>query len=241
MSILPPSRIQRVEFAESHLEPWSEHWAAIGLSEDALSLLASRTVAARALYQAMLEAHNASKNATAAFYQACKDVTETTADALKTIKAFAATTNNPNVFSLAVIPPPKSPGRRGGRGGRGGPPPATPTGVSASLLPSGAIRVEWKGKLSAGGGGVAFSVWRRMNTPGDPFTQLATINGGTSFIDESLPAGASGHAGQGVFYAIKAHRVGLASNLSEPALIKFGSAAAKESGEGGEGGLKIAA
>jgi len=232
MSILPPSRIARVEFAESHLEPWSEHWEAIGLSEDALSLLASRTVAARALYQAMLEAHNASKSATAAFYQACKDVTETTADALKTIKAFAATTNNPGVYSLAVITPPKSPGRRGGQ------PPITPTGVSASLLPSGAIRVAWKGRLSVAGGGVAFSVWRRMNTPGDPFTQLATINGGTSFIDESLPVGASGHAGQGVFYAIKAHRVGLASNLSEPALIKFGSVV---KGAGGGDGLKIAA
>jgi len=226
MSILPSSRIEKLEFVEAHLSPWSLSATSIGLTSSQLTALSSQTSAARTAYNAMIAARENSENATQNFYNLCQTMVDTTADYLKTIKAYAATTNNPNVYTLAVIPPPKTPSS--------GPPPAIPTGVAAALLPSGAVEVSWKGKLT---GGTAFSVWRKFNQASDAFEQIATVNGATAFIDETLPAGAAGSAGVGVFYAIRAHRVGQASPLSEPALIRFGSVDGGESAEG----LKIAA
>ncbi len=227
MPILPPTRLEKLEFVEFHLAPWSTAGAAIGLTAAQMTALSAQTSAARTAYNAMMTAREMSENATQNFYNLCQTMVDTTADYLKTIKAYAATTNNPNVFTLAVIPPPKTPSA--------GPPPAIPTNVSATLQPSGSVQVSWKGKLS---GGTAFSVWRKLNQPNDPFVQIATVNGATAYIDETLPAGAAGSAGTGVFYAIKAHRVGLASGLSEPAVIKLGSVIGEN---GGADGLKIAA
>ncbi len=86
--------------------------------------------------------------------------------------------------------------------------------------------------------GTAFSVWRKINISGQSFEQIATVSGKTTFVDETLPAGAGGSAGAGVLYAVKAHRLDEASAFSEPVLIRFGSV---DGSVGGEDGLKIAA
>lgn len=225
MAILPDSRIKRVEFFESKISPWTSNAVAIGLTAGQATVLSTQTLAARAAFNAMITAQEASKNATQAFYNACQTMTDTGADYLKTIKAFAATTNNPNVFTLAVIPPPKAPTPT--------PPPATPTDLIATLENLGAIRVSWTASVARG---TAFSVWRRLNLTGRSYEQIATVSGTTSFLDETLPAGASGSAGSGVLYAVKAHRLDQASAFSEPVLIRFGSV------DGGDGvALKIAA
>ncbi len=226
MAILPPTRIEKLEFVEAHLSAWSTNAVAIGLTAGQVSALSSQTSAARAAYNAMVTAHENGKNATQNFYNICQTMIDTTADYLKTIKAFAATTNNPSVFTLAVIPPPKTPAPT--------PPPATPTDLVASLENLGAIRVAWKASIARG---TAFSVWRKLNQPTASYEQIATVSGQTSFVDETLPAGAGGSAGTGVFYAVKAHRQGSASPFSEPVLIRFGSV----DGGDGEGELKIAA
>lgn len=226
MGIMPNSYLQQLEFFEAHNVAWTAQAANIGLTTGQMTTLVSMTTAARAAYNAMQVQHENARNSTQQWYDAIAPLREKGADYLKTIKAFAATTNNPSVFTLAVIPPPKTPAA--------GPPPAIPTDLQAALLPSGAVQISWTGKLS---GGVAFSVWRKFNQPADAYVQIATVNGTTAFVDETLPAGASGSAGTGVLYAVRAHRVGQSSALSEPALIRFGSVDGADSQEG----LKIAA
>jgi hypothetical protein len=151
------------------------------------------------------------------------------ADYLKAIKAYAATTNNSGVYALAQIAPSKAPTPTPT------PPPAVPTDLVASLENLGAIRVSWTASIARG---KAFSLWRKLNISGQSFEQIATVSGTTTFVDETLPAGAGGSAGAGVLYAVKAHRLDEASPFSEPVLIRFGSV---DGSAGGEQGLKIAA
>jgi hypothetical protein len=222
MPILPSSRIERVEFFESRMSQWSSAATQIGLSTSLMSVLSAQTSAARAAYQAMVAAHNAAAAATQGFYSACATMTETGADYIKTIKSFSATTNNPGVYQIAQLPPPKTPSVQ--------PPPATPANLTATLLNNGAIELAWEGAIK---NGVACSVWRKLNSEAN-FTQIGMVTGEKRYIDANLPIGAA----SGVQYQVQAHRTGLDSEFSEPIAVRFG--AASENGES-EGDLKIAA
>jgi hypothetical protein len=221
-TVLPNSRIDRLEFFESRIGPWSLSATQIGLSTSLMSALSSQTSAARAAYQAMVAAHNASKSATQGFYQACATMVETGTDYIKTIKSFSDTTNNPSVYQLALLPPPKTPSAQ--------PAPAAPEGLTATLLNNGAIELAWQGSLK---GGVACTVWRKLAAEAD-FTQIGMVTGERKFVDAQLPIGAA----SGVQYQVRAHRNGLSSEFSEPIAVRFGSAS---EGGSGEDALRIAA
>lgn len=222
MPILPSSRIDRLEFFEAHLGPFSTNAVAIGLTSAQVATLSSQTSAARAAYQAMLAAHNAAKTATQGFYNACGIMTETGADYIKTIKSFSATTNNPNVYQLAQLPPPKAPSVQ--------PPPATPSSLTATLLNNGAVQLDWQGNIK---GGVACSVWRKLASEAN-FIQVGMVTGERRYVDSNLPVGAA----SGVQYQVQAHRTGQNSEFSEPIAVRFGSVGDEA---GGDGELKIAA
>jgi len=190
-----------------------------------MSSMIALTSAARASYTAMQAARAASTNATQAWYDNQEAMRVKGADLIKVIKAFAASTNNPGVYTAAMLPPPKSPTPL--------PPPATPTNLTASLLNNGAIKIEWKASIE----NTSFSIWRKLNLTGQAYEQIGVASSNRAFTDSTLPAGGLGSAGPGVFYQVQAHRNGLSSEFSEPVSIRFGSV----DGENGESDLKIAA
>lgn len=184
MSIVPDSRLGKIEFYEAHLTPWANEAVDIGLTPEEVGLLETDTLAARATYNAHLAAQLAAKNATQAFYQAVRTMHSSPgrgADMIQKIKTFAQTSNDPNVYVLAQIPPPATPGTT--------PPPGTPFDFGVSLLQSGALELKWKCSNPAGAAGTIYEVKRGGSSTG-PFTYVGA-SGIRSFLDETLPMGSA--------------------------------------------------
>ncbi len=227
MGVLPDTKLQQLEFCESKNPVWTAQAPNLNLTPAMMTTLVSLTTAARAQYNAMVASHAASRTATQSWYDAHNAMRDKAAEYIKTIKAYAGTTNNPNVFNLAQIPPPKAPTT--------GTAPPTPTSVSATLLNSGAIQLDWKGNIASG---VVFTIWRRFGTEAN-MEQIGTVSGAKSFTDSTLPVGTQ--TASGVWYQVRAERIGLTSDFSEPIFVRFGAVAGEGGNGEGEGGLKIAA
>lgn len=181
MSIVPSSRIGKVEFYESHITAWTTSAAAIGLQPSAVATLESATKAAREAFTAAEIAREAAKSATQLFYTRVREMHNAPgmgSDMLDTIKTFALTTNNPDVYTLAQIPPPATPGTT--------PPPGTPFDFTVGLLQTGAIELKWKCNNPSGIGGTIYEVQRSIN--GGPATFVGS-SGVKSFIDSTISGG----------------------------------------------------
>lgn len=163
MAVLPDSRLGQLEFFESHNSIWTSSSAGIGLTAAQMTTLVSLTTAARSTYQAMLAAQQASKNATQAWYDAQEAMSAKGADYIKTIKAFSATTNNPGVYTIAQIPPPKAPAPA--------PVPTQPTNLSGAISPQGVLTLSWGSDRSGPTSGIFFHVERKLGDNG-PWTSL---------------------------------------------------------------------
>jgi len=61
MPTVPDTRIGKIEFYESHLDPWLAAGGAIGLSTGSITAQADRVAAARAAYDAHLAAEAAAR------------------------------------------------------------------------------------------------------------------------------------------------------------------------------------
>lgn len=219
MSIVPDSRIGKIEFYEAHIPPWTTNALAIGLEAGTVTALGTKVTAARTAYDAHLAAQQSAKTATQAFYQAVREMHSDPsmgADIIQTIKTFAQTTNNPNVYILAEIPPPAAPGTT--------PPPGTPQEFTVSLLQTGALELKWKCSNPSGTQGTIYEV-KRGSAPGGPFSYVGA-SGVRTFLDETLPSNSSP-----VTYQVTAVRSTVRGN---PALftVNFGIG-------GGEGGFIV--
>jgi hypothetical protein len=184
MGITPTTRLGKIEFYESHVGPWATSAVAIGLQTSAVTALTTLTSAARKAYGDHLAAQDAAKTATQNFYdkvRAMHNGIGAGADMIETIKAFAETTNNPNVYTLAMIPPPATPGVT--------PPPGTPSDFSVGLLQDGSVKLTWKCSNPAGVGGTNYEVLRKIGGS-TTFTYLGQI-GKKSFTDVTIPAGST--------------------------------------------------
>lgn len=205
MSTVPERRVGRIEFYETRLEPWAAHAAAIGLSDQAVAALAARAAEARAAYEAHLAAQNAARAAAAAYHEkvdALHGAPGAGADMIRAIRAFAESTDNPEVYALARIPAPAVPAGPGA-----GPPPGTPTRFRVGLLQTGAIELRWTCKNPRHARGIVYEIMRRTRRGGggsggeEPFEFVGTT-GTRRFIDTTLPAG----AGPEVTYRVTALR-----------------------------------
>lgn len=205
MAVMPKSRIDRVEFFEARLAQWAGSAAAIGILPAQAAQIATMTNAARATFNAQQTAANASKAATASFHVKADEMAEFGADLIKTIKAFAETTNNPNVYALANIPAPAAPTPAGA--------PTAPTALDATMNADGTITLKWKGLLEAR---QFFSIWRQLPGQNAP-TQIGSI-AAKSFVDTSVPRGLSQ-----VVYSVRAHRDTLVSEPSDNIVVYFGA------------------
>lgn len=184
MPVVPNSRLGKIEFYEARLTPWENHAVAIGLSTAQVAALEVHVQAARAAYNAHLAARDAALAATQEFYnkvRAMHNAPGAGADMIRDIKNHAETTNNPNVYTLAQIPPPATPGKT--------PPPGTPFEFTVGLLQSGALELKWKCNNPAGTQGTMYEIKRRLGAAGA--FEYVGATGIKSFTDETLPAGNS--------------------------------------------------
>ncbi len=226
--VLPDSMKSSLEFLESIIDDWAANAAAIGLTPTQVTGLTTRLTNARAKLDAATAARLDSKSATEDWHNAFDSMDAMARDLILTIKAFAATTNNNGVYSLAHIPAPASPSPLG--------PPAVPTDVSAQLdAANGNVMLSWKGSLF---GGTQFVVERSVTpaSSGESAAQAGPwINMGSTvektFTDEAVPAGTAVAA-----YRIYAQRSSGTSAQTQPVSIIFASQGGTQNAQ-----LKIAA
>lgn len=199
------TRIEKIEFYEAHLQPWSDNMAVIGLDPGMVGSISALTAGARAAHGAALSARNASQAATQAFHDATAQMASYGSSLIATIRAKAQTSNDPLVYRLAEIPPPAAPSPAG--------PPTDAKNLRATGQNDGSILLAWDGTVS---NGQFFSVRRRLSgSPG--WTNLGSVRV-KSFVDPSVPAGTVA-----VEYQVFALRGARMSHGSEPLVVYFGS------------------
>lgn len=210
MSVLPTSRLSRVEFFEAHDPVWTATTGGpgvgtIGLTGAQCTTQTTKTSDARTKYNAMIAAREAAKAATLAFYNSEDAMALNGAGLISVIKAFAESTANPNVYVLAQIPPPSQRQPYG--------PPTNPSDVNAFLENDGSVTLSWKGSLF---GGQFYSIWRQLFGQTE-WTQVGTV-AAKKFNDALVPAGIISAS-----YQVRGQRGSQSSPGSEPVTVLFGS------------------
>jgi hypothetical protein len=180
MGVMPKKPVDRIQYVEGHLPPFTANAVAIGLSTTEVTDLGTRTAAARAAWDAHQLAQQAAKNATAEFRNALTAMDVAAAAAVKKIKAKAEVTGNPAVYTLAQIPAPANPTPMGPLG--------KPRDFDVALdTTTGALTLKFKNTNPKGATGVVYQVWRRLGATGD-FAYLGGV-GEKKYVDAAVPAG----------------------------------------------------
>ncbi len=211
MTTFSDSKKEMVEQVEEKLPAWTANATSIGLTSAQVTSLGTRTAAARTKLDAMIAARAASKSATIEFYTTFGQMSDMARDFVKTIRAYAETTNNDNVYALAQVPPPKTPAPIGV--------PETPTNLTATITAIGTVELAWVGSLEAG---TQFRVERlAMPLTGGPGTWTAIgVVAEKKFTDTAVPQGQAG-----VSYRVLAQRSGGVSDASDTRTVHFGTPA----------------
>ena len=205
MSIVPKEIVARIQWYEDRETPWSTSATQIGLTSAEVTALTAKTAAARAAFDAQQAAKNAAKNATLTLKLAVAAMTDAGSDAIKKIRAKAATDGN-SVYALASIPVPATPSPV--------PPPGTPGDFVATLNPDGSLKLRWKCVNPAGSVGTMYQVSRRTGSSG-PFAAVGG-SGVKSFVDSTLPSAVAS-----VTYQIQAVR-STATGVAAQFVVNFG-------------------
>lgn len=206
-SIIPDAYLEQIQFSEDHIGPFTTNAAAIGVTTSQLSALTAATTKARGSYNAAQAARLASKAATVQFHNDTNDVRDMLRDLITLIKAKAETTDNPNVYALAQIPPPAAPAPAAL--------PGKPEGFVIILEADGSLTLTWKCENSTTSSGVFFQVQRKLAGE-SVFTNI----GGTpvkSFNDATVPAGVGG-----LTYLITGYRGTRIGKTSDQITVQFG-------------------
>lgn len=219
MAIVPPSNIGKVEFYETHLTPWTNNAAAIGLSLPEIAALSLATTGARTAYNTMIAARAAAKAATQSFYTKVSDMHSAPgkgSDMIDTIKNFAQTNDDPNVYTLAQIPPPASGGVV--------PPPGTPFDFRVGLRQDGSLELKWKCNNPTGASGTVYEIMRSISGGAMAFVDNA---GEKLFVDATVPPNAGP-----VTYQITGVRTTVRGSPAQ-FTVQFGTAVVAPEGQGG--------
>lgn len=222
--VLPNSREAMIQWFEQRLSAWAAAPTAIGLTAAQLTSLATMLGDASTDQDAAFAARIASKSATLNYYNSSDDLRSFGSDLIKTIKAFAETTNNPSVYALANVPPPAAPAPLG--------PPATPTDLRATLDTAGQITVRWEGSRV---GGTSFTVERSLTGSTGPWS-IVGVSEERSFLDVAVPRGVDA-----VSYRVIASRAGGSSTPSSAVSVLFGNTSSQANTASGNNGLSLAA
>ncbi|KAA0213038.1 MAG: hypothetical protein DYG94_12075 [Leptolyngbya sp. PLA3] len=186
MGVVPDTRIGKIEFYEAHAlagGPWATNAAGIGLTPASVTALSTLTIAARNAFNAAEAARQAAKAATQAYYDAVRAMHSGPGagqDMIDTIRNWAESKDNPNVYALAQIPPPATPGTT--------PPPGTPFKFRVGLLQDGALELKWKCNNPGGTVGTIYEIRRAVGGGAFAFVGASGVK---SFTDDTLVSGAA--------------------------------------------------
>jgi hypothetical protein len=208
MSLIPDTKIGKIEFCEQHQSAWSLNSVAMGSSAAAVTAWAAKVVASRSAYEAQKAAKLALRNATTTLDDSLRDMIEATTSIIKQVRARADLDGN-GIYALASLPVPALPTPK--------PPPGKPTELTVTLDELGSLHLAWKCANPEGTAGTMYQVWRKIGAE----TAL-TYLGGTGqkkFDDNTLPAGSAS-----VVYAIQAVR-STAMGLTATFNVNFGVSA----------------
>ena len=223
MAVLPDKIAERLAFFEQHLPVWAADPAAIGLSAAQVASLSNFVVAARADFDAAQDARSISRSATVSQNASIGDMTKFGSDLIKTIRSFAQTNNDINVYTAAQIPPPSPPTPLG--------PPETPANFTGTLNSVGAIELSWNASRA---GGTSFTIERSVGGIDGPWTIIGTSED-KDFTDTAVP-----RAVDTISYRVTASRSGGSSNPTSPFSVFFGNTgSAGSSGEESAGGESL--
>lgn len=218
MAVLPPSTIRMIEWFEQRIPVWTANPSAIGLTLPQVTQLMTRTAAARTAYQNAQAARNESKSKTVLLTDAAGSLRNYGADLIKTIKAYAETTNDPTVYAEADVPPPAAPSPLG--------PPGTPTDIVTTINNRGYVEIRWKADNAANSSGAYFKIERRLDDE-QGFRLLGTT-GLKTFTDETIPAGTLQAT-----YIVTPFRGDASGEPSEQFVVPFAAQSGQQSGQQG--------
>ena len=179
MSVLPNTREEQIAFFEARLDLWTLNAAALNLAPADLVVFTSQVTAARDALSALETIRANARSATVAFENAWAAMIGPGRDYIRTIKAYAEMTNNPDVYVKSDVPPPKPRGKA--------PPPALPANFSVALDQNGYLSLRWKCN-NLGAQGTTYLVERRLNSAGN-YALLGTVGAEKEFLDKTVPAG----------------------------------------------------
>ncbi len=205
MALVPDSKTGAINFFQSRIAAWSADPAAIGLSSQQVMDISAATGAAQTTLLAMQQAYNTARSATATNDADIETMRAVGSNIISTIRAYAKTTGDPNVYVLADIPAPKPPTPAGA--------PDAPTNVTGVINNRGAVELKWEGTLAFR---TFFEVYRMFEGQSQ-WTLLASV-GAKAFEDDTIPPDTT----SAVKYFVQAKRGELRSDPSEPITIRMG-------------------
>lgn len=215
----PNTITELLSWGETHWPLFSTNATQIGVTSAQALAFKSLVQSARGAFDSAEVARLASKNATQLQTNALTAMRANAGTLVALIKAYAESTNNPNVYTLAGISPPDPRGTVA--------PPAQPTNVRAALNPNGSLTLKWKATQPEGATSVQYQIFRQLDGE-QGFTLVDTV-GRKNWTDTTLPRGVDG-----VNYIVQSKRGGETSEASDQLAVVFGSQG------GGGGGLTIA-
>jgi hypothetical protein len=217
---MPVTIPELINWCSTHTSLWTANATQIGIS-----------AAQATAFNTLVANFNKANSDAQAARQNSKDATMTlasTMDAVRStgnayifmIKAYAETTHNPAVFSLAGVSPNDPPSVV--------PAPIAPANFSAGVNTDGSLTIKWKVSQPEGVTNVQYIVFRRLGGPEAPFVMLSTEGKNKSFTDLTLPLGVDR-----VEYMVQPKRGEVLGPQSNVFALQFGSVA-------GGGGISIA-
>ena len=225
MATYPKNRAEFLTWAEAHVDVFAAQAANIGLTPAQTTAFKNQVIALRTRTTAQRVARDAAKAATEAAVDADSAARELTSDLVRSIRAFATNSNNPNVYVLAQIPAPPA-------GGAPVPPPGQPTDFKVELNSDGSITLKWKAKHPEGSDRVVYFVQRKLAS--EPAFSLVGGSGEKSYQDDTLPVGSDGAT-----YIVTAQRGNVQGQPSQQLTVTFGSGGVGGAGVGVGGAVKF--
>lgn len=175
---MPQNPTDALEWIEIRAERWVQHADAIGLGEAFAQDVLLLAEQARARRLAANEAAARAKSATQSWRLGIGDAKKRARAAIATIKAHAAATGDPEVYTLARLSKRASPGEA--------PPPKMPQNLAFDVRPRGEVELSWDG---GGPQGTYYVVQRSFGVRRN-WSVLGTTTS-KRFVDGDLPIGAT--------------------------------------------------
>jgi hypothetical protein len=199
-----------MDWINARLGPWETNAAAIGLEPTDPAALIALAGAADDARLAADEARSTSKARTLDWYEKADAAMDFTRELILKIKSKAAV--DPQAYVLAQVSPKDPPGET--------PAPEAPGDITATLIPGGPVRLNWKGK---GPRGTFYIVKRKLDGEAS-YSIIATVTD-KSFTDNGLPKGIDM-----VFYQIDAQQTDKVT-VGSIIPVQLGTGNTQQSGE----------